>query len=303
MNSKKHTLPQSSSHPQAQPGPQSGKGKGVKGPDSNRPKKIIQGPRKTLGLPQIVNSGISATIILRDQESPWDTFQPVFSCKLVGKVTSAVQKSRPYRLKAIREYPPECSRNILRLFGTIQHENILSAKECYREGGRLFALVEYCPLTLEHLVSLSPDQAILGAIIYQILNGLHHLITAGFKHTSLTCSNVLLAPNGTIKLALERCVWYRPGHSQVSMINAVAAIMMQLMQSYEMDDGIIGVDNIDRWPLDSEAFVFLEATSSAQSVDALMKHPFVAKKHSLGGLAALARLAPIATKTFYSYPV
>ncbi|KAL4773520.1 hypothetical protein BDW60DRAFT_206326 [Aspergillus nidulans var. acristatus] len=79
--------------------------------------------------------------------------------------------------------------------------------------------------------------------------------------------------------------------------------MMQLMQSYEMDDGIIGVDSIDRWPLDSQAFGFLEATSSAQSVDALMKHPFLAKQHSLGGLAALARLAPIATKTFYTYPV
>ncbi|KAL2782789.1 hypothetical protein BJX66DRAFT_345520 [Aspergillus keveii] len=73
--------------------------------------------------------------------------------------------------------------------------------------------------------------------------------------------------------------------------------MMQLMQSYEMGDGIIGVDNIDRWPLDSEAFGFLEATSSTQS------HPFVAKQHSLGGLAALARLAPIATKTFFTYPI
>jgi hypothetical protein len=38
-----------------------------------------------------------------------------------------------------------------------------------------------------------------------------------------------------------------------------------------MGDGIIGVDNIDRWPLDSEAFGFLEATSSAQSVDVLIK--------------------------------
>jgi hypothetical protein len=63
----------------------------------------------------------------------------------------------------------------------------------------------------------------------------------------------------------------RPGQSQISMINAVATIMMQLMQSYEMDYGIIGVDNFDRWPLDSQAFGFLEATSSAQSVDALMK--------------------------------
>jgi hypothetical protein len=47
--------------------------------------------------------------------------------------------------------------------------------------------------------------------------------------------------------------------------------MMQLMQSYEMDDGVIGVDDLGRWPPDSEAFGFLEAISSARSVEALMK--------------------------------
>jgi hypothetical protein len=93
--------------------------------------------------------------------------------------------------------------------------------------------------------------------------------------------------------------------------------MMQLMQRYAMDDGVIGVDDLGRWPPDSEAFGFLEAISSARSVEALMKvrtslhyrshypltivqHPFVAKKHRPGELVGLARLAPIATKTFYS---
>ena len=168
MDSKEVMCPQSSLHLQTQSGQQSGKDNAAKGTDSNRPRKIIKGPLKTLGLPQVVNSDSCATIILREQESPWDTFQPVFSCKLAGKVTTAVQKSRPYQLKAIREYTPECARDVLRLFRTIQHENVLSAKECYRDGGRLFALVEYCPLTLEHLVSLSPDQAMLGAIISQV---------------------------------------------------------------------------------------------------------------------------------------
>jgi hypothetical protein len=46
--------------------------------------------------------------------------------------------------------------------------------------------------------------------------------------------------------ALERCVWHGPGQSQSSMINAVATIIMQLMQSYEMGDGIISINNIDR---------------------------------------------------------
>jgi hypothetical protein len=47
--------------------------------------------------------------------------------------------------------------------------------------------------------------------------------------------------------------------------------MMQLMQSYEMDDGVIGVDDMERWPPYSEAFGFLEATSSARSTEILMK--------------------------------
>jgi hypothetical protein len=38
-----------------------------------------------------------------------------------------------------------------------------------------------------------------------------------------------------------------------------------------MDDGVIGVDDLGRWPPDSEAFGFLEAISSARSVEALMK--------------------------------
>jgi hypothetical protein len=43
-------------------------------------------------------------------------------------------------------------------------------------------LVEYCPSTLEHLVSLSPDQAMLGAIISQV------------RYTVVTCGMTLLTP-------------------------------------------------------------------------------------------------------------
>jgi hypothetical protein len=55
------------------------------------------------------------------------------------------------------------------------------------------------------------------------------------------------------------------------MLNAVATITMELMQGYDIGDGIIGVDDIDRWPLDSEAFLFLAAISAAQSINALIK--------------------------------
>jgi serine/threonine protein kinase len=36
--------------------------------------------------------------------------------------------------------------------------------------------------------------------IFQILNGLHYLVEAGFEHTSLTSSNILLGSDGIVKI-------------------------------------------------------------------------------------------------------
>ena len=44
-----------------------------------------------------------ASGIVRD-ESPWDTFELDFSCKLAGTVAIASHRSRPFRVIAIREY-------------------------------------------------------------------------------------------------------------------------------------------------------------------------------------------------------
>jgi hypothetical protein len=38
------------------------------------------------------------------------------------------------------------------------------------------------------------------------------------------------------------------------------------MQKYEKDKGIIGVDDLERWPVGSDAFEFLSATSSISSL-------------------------------------
>lgn len=180
--------------------------------------KVIQGPPKALGLPQVVGSDSSTShpLIVREKESPWNTFKPVFSCKLAGTVIIAVHKTRPSQLEAIRAYSLEHSDEMLRTFQVIRHENILSAKECYREGNRLFALVDDLPLTLEHLVSLHPDQHQVASVMHQvrtrkqgvsdsidilqILNGLNYLVEAGFEHTSLTSSNILLGSDGIVKI-------------------------------------------------------------------------------------------------------
>jgi hypothetical protein len=44
---------------------------------------------------------------------------------------------------------------------------------------------------------------------------------------------------------------------------------MRLMQKYEKNDGLLGIDNMDRWPLDSLSVGFLTAVESVHSVKAL----------------------------------
>ena len=43
------------------------------------------------------------------------------------------------------------------------------------------------------------------------------------------------------------------------------------MQKYENDRGVIGVEDMNRWPADSDAVSFLSMTTSAGSVDELKK--------------------------------
>lgn len=45
--------------------------------------------------------------------------------------------------------------------------------------------------------------------------------------------------------------------------------MMELMQTYDKIDGVVGVDDLDRWPVDSDAFGFLFTLSSTMSIEAL----------------------------------
>jgi hypothetical protein len=41
------------------------------------------------------------------------------------------------------------------------------------------------------------------------------------------------------------------------------------MQKYEKENGTIGIDDLERWPVGSNAFEFLSASSSTTSVEEL----------------------------------
>jgi hypothetical protein len=113
-------------------------------------RKVIKGQPKSLGLPQVVNSG-GRSLIVRD-ESPWDTFKEVFSCDLAGTVSMVVHRSRPSQVMAIRNFPGDAN-TMLQRFRDIQHINIILAKEYYRYQNSLYGLFEDRLLTLEHLVA------------------------------------------------------------------------------------------------------------------------------------------------------
>jgi len=54
-------------------------------------------------------------------------------------------------------------------------------------------------------------------------------------------------------------------------VKALGFILMELMQKYVKDDGAIGVDDLLRWPSNSNAVGFLSETTSAASVAELME--------------------------------
>ncbi|KAL2802957.1 hypothetical protein BJX63DRAFT_425660 [Aspergillus granulosus] len=260
--------------------------------------KMVTGSLKSLGLPQVL---MSEGFLLRDNESPWDTFRRCFSCELAGPVTIAVRRSRPSHVVAIRQYAPEDSDRMLQLFRQIQHNNILAIKECYRSKDVVYAQMHDHPLTLEHIVwcgNIYPTHQQLSSIVGQILDGLSYLSSAGFKHTALSCSNILLDLSGNIRIGMCR--------SGSEMIKTVASMTMILMQKHEKDDReygslLMGVEDTDRWPLDSSAFKFLLATSTASSIDELRQHGFVSNRPSRGELVNLARFALIAARISYCY--
>ncbi|RAH55921.1 hypothetical protein BO85DRAFT_375936 [Aspergillus piperis CBS 112811] len=248
-------------------------------PFRKNPGKTIQELPKSLGLPQALKSrhSTSSTLIVRDDESPWDNFEPAFHCRLAGSIVVCVQQTRPFQTAAKREYAMENTERIHGLYQQLQHENILSVKECYTDNSRFYIRVDDLPVTLEHLV----------------LNGLFYLVASGFEHTALTCSNILLGSDRTVKIS-------KTGPF-LACHKSMAAIMMQPMHKYEKKNGVIGVDNLRHWPLDLFAVDFLTTTSSARSIKILKQHSFVMENNrARGNSIGLARLALITTKTFYS---
>ncbi|EGE04046.1 hypothetical protein TEQG_03080 [Trichophyton equinum CBS 127.97] len=99
---------------------------------------------------------------------------------------------------------------------------------------------------------------------------------------------------------VEHC-YLRNSSSYQREMNALAVIMMELMEKDTKESGLVGVNDLERWPSDSEAVEFLSATTSSDSINQLKKHSFISKRWGKGYLIGLVSFALISTRTFYSY--
>ncbi|KAI2716303.1 hypothetical protein N7455_006027 [Penicillium solitum] len=258
--------------------------------------KVVTGFPKSLCLPRLCDLENIASVLIVRQESPWDTYQKVITYEIAGKVTIATRRTRPSRMVAIRTYRKENARRLINRFGRLEHGNVLSLHECYMHEDLAFLLVDDLPLTLAHVVafpSVYPSEAELGSIICQILDGARFLALSGLAHQALACDDILLGTDGIIKIAcLELCVDCTPDQSEAAYIAALPLITMRLMQKCDKDEGVVGVNDLERWPIDSAAVGFLSATETAGTIKSLRNQPLLAGKHRPGDdLVVLARAA------------
>ncbi|KAJ6163795.1 hypothetical protein N7497_003774 [Penicillium chrysogenum] len=104
-----------------------------------------------------------------------------------------------------------------------------------------------------------------------------------FRYPIRACHNALEA-------------WPTPKQSEIAYIVVLPSIMMRLMQKYDKDQGVVGVNDLERWPIDSAAVGFLSATETAESIKSLRNQPLLAGKHSPSDdLVVLARAALLST--------
>ncbi|KAF4772556.1 hypothetical protein HAV15_012181 [Penicillium sp. str.  len=257
----------------------------------NRPRrrsrsKVVTGLPKSLCLPRLCGLENIASVLIVRQESPWDTYRKVITYEVAGKVTIATRRTRPSRMVAIRSYRKENARRLIYRFGRLEHMNVLSLYECYMHEDLAFFLVDDLPLTLAHVVAFP-----------SILDGARYLALSGLAHKYLACDDILLGIDGVIKIAcLDLCVDCTPDQSEAAYIAALPSITIRLMQKYDKDQGVVGVNDLERWPIDSAAVEFLSATETAESIRLLRNQPLLAGKHRPSDdLVVLARAALLST--------
>ncbi|KAF8855967.1 kinase-like protein [Acephala macrosclerotiorum] len=254
-----------------------------------------------------VKSATSGLLQLRAAwESPWVRYEKIYDVELGGPIKVAVRKAPFVKLVHVRAFSIQAAAETLHVFRQLQHRNLVSALEAFTIDDGLYIVLEHMPISLERIVRSPayPDERQLAAILGQVVTGMAYLTAEGFEHWSLTCSNILLNMDGDVKIANQECchVISQPkGEPRNIRAKALSLITMELMQKYVKEDGAIGVDNLDRWPLSSNAVKFLFATTSIASAAELLEHSLLARPWQKESLIGIISLVQVCMRGRYKY--
>merc|ERR1711939_1036149 len=129
------------------------------------------------------------------------------------------------------------------------------------------------------------SEARLTAILAQLISCLSYLEKKGCTLGPLVCSNIRVDLDGNLKIGWS----IRPlVDENCRALEQLSRLTMKLMQGYEKQAGIIGLDQPKCWSL--EAVTFLSDTTSASSVQELVGHElFVSVTWGRWMLAELCR--------------
>lgn len=136
----------------------------------DKKKRCIQGPLKTLTLPNANTFEDESTEILIQHESPWNTFESVYRCDLAGEFDIVMNRYSPYRMVAMRQTSGGKVQRTMKVLQTASHKHILSAETCFLFNDSLFYIHEDMPITLENIVScnIQMSDKELGVIFSQV---------------------------------------------------------------------------------------------------------------------------------------
>ncbi|KAF2195726.1 hypothetical protein K469DRAFT_535857, partial [Zopfia rhizophila CBS 207.26] len=186
---------------------------------------------------------------------PWRSYKKTYKLRLSVdvRVTVAEQRAFLYNEVLVRHFFGSSVKDRFRGFQRIRHANLVPILKVLRFEETIYVMYKYIPVSL-HYVANNPrrNEIRLAAILGQIMNGLAYLSTQELEYRSLTCSSILVNLDRGVKIN----------------IRALSYITMELMQGYVKDDGVVGVDDLDRW--DSDALDFLLETTSITLVNELM---------------------------------
>ncbi|KZL87316.1 protein kinase-like domain [Colletotrichum incanum] len=219
--------------------------------------------------------------------SPWNRYEA--SCKLSdlgGELWAATSWVN------IRRFPRDIAEQTLRKFRSIKHQNIVAFYEAYMTDDYLHVVLEDMTFSLLHIVkSLRyPNEAQLGTILRQVVDGICFLEEEGWDHPLLDCDNILISERGLVKIANQQLCQPSTGQSSRRHLDALGNVTQVLMQKFCKERP--GIDDMDRWPPDSDGFTFLASIESASSIKELQQHPLM-RYRDVGCLRTLIRLTQV----------